>query len=60
MEKELVCTCWDVNGGECEVHRLIELYGCDYDWDNPYEECDVVSESDIDVVLLDVDDELPF
>lgn len=57
VETDLTCTCWDVNAGECEFHRLMELDGCDYDWD---EEVDEVSERDIDVILSDADDELPF
>ena len=55
MENNFECTCWDVNAEGCEFHRLLELEGCDYD-----EGCDEVSERDIDVLLSDADDELPF
>lgn len=53
---ELTCTCWDVNAGECELHRLMDMDCCDYDWTDGYEE---ERENDVPYYNHD-DDDLPF
>lgn len=62
MEKVSVCTCWDVDGGVCEVHRLRDMTDCEVDWDKVYDFEFDQEDIDFDQSYYDysVDDELPF
>lgn len=62
MENVFVCTCWDVDGGVCEVHRLRDMTDCEVDWDKVYDFEFDQEDIDFDQSYYDysVDDEIPF